>query len=197
MTSPEIQEKLDKYSSNIIKWNEAYNLLSASQNKEQLWNRHINDSLQIHEYIPAEAKTIVDLGSGAGFPAIPCAIVSKDKKLPHHFTLIESVGKKTNFLEDTARILGLNNVTVRNERIEKINDIKADVITARAFAKISEILVITEKMRKNDTIFILHKGRNAEEEINEANKSFLFDYQLVNSVTGDGFIFIAKNVKQI
>lgn len=189
------KEKLERYSSNIIKWNTAYNLLSSSQDAQQIWDRHIVDSLQISEHIPQDVKVITDLGSGAGFPGIPCAIISDEKKLDQKFVLIESVGKKTNFLEDTSRILGLKNISVRNERIENIKDVKAEVITARAFAKIVEIFSISKNLQLPDTIFVLHKGKNVEEEIKEAQQKFSFDYQLINSQTGDGFIFLAKNVK--
>ncbi len=195
--SESVKEKLEKYSTNILKWNEAYNLLSSSQDKEHIWNRHILDSTQLHEHLPVNAKIIADLGSGAGFPGIVCSIMSQEKNLPHEYVLVESVGKKTNFLEDTIRILGLKNIKVRNERIEKVNDIKADVITARAFSKLLDIFIITKNIQKSGTVFLLHKGKNIGEEISEAKTKFSFDYQLVNSVTGDGFIFIAENVKQL
>jgi 16S rRNA (guanine527-N7)-methyltransferase len=193
--SKSVQEKLEKYCSNMIKWNKAYNLLSNSQTESEIWDRHILDSTQIFEFIPKTAEVIVDLGSGAGLPVVPCAIMAEGNA--QKFIAIESINKKTTFLEDTARILGLKNFEVRNKRIEDVNDIKADVITARAFAKIDEIFAITKSLAKPSAKFILLKGKNIDDEIATANKSFSFDFQKISSKTGDGFIFIAENVKQI
>jgi 16S rRNA (guanine527-N7)-methyltransferase len=189
------KEKLEKYCSNIIKWNRAYNLLSNSQNESEIWDRHILDSMQIYEYFPDSAKVIVDFGSGAGLPAIPVAVVSTEKNDGKKFILLESTTKKSLFLENTARLLQLKNVEVKCERIEKIKDIKADVITARAFAKISEIFEISKNYIHEDTKFVLLKGKNIEEEIALANGNFTYEYQIINSKTGDGFIFLAENVK--
>jgi 16S rRNA (guanine527-N7)-methyltransferase len=195
MFSKEVQGNLEKYCSNIIKWNKVYNLLSNSQTEKEIWDRHVLDSTQIFEHIPANSKVIVDFGSGAGFPAVPCAILSQENDESKKFIMCESINKKANFLEDTGRLLGLKNIEVRCERIEAIKDIKADIITARAFAKIHEIFEISENFIQPKTKFILLKGKNLEEEIKLAEKLFLFNYQIVNSKTGDGFIFIAENIK--
>jgi len=195
MISQKTKENLEKYCSNVIKWNKAYNLLSSSQTATELWERHILDSTQVFEHFPESAKIIADFGSGAGFPAIPCAIISKEKNDKKEYHLFESVNKKATFLEDTKRILELDNTNIHCKRVENFSDIKADVITARAFAKISEIFQISRDFLKPTTKFILLKGKNCDEETTEAKRKFNFDFQKINSKTGDGFIFIAENLE--
>lgn len=192
--SPELRAQLEIYSQTITKWNKAYNLLSASQ--EDLWNRHILDSLQIFDDIK-EGKIIIDFGSGAGFPAIVCAIVSKLQNIQQQYILIESVNKKAQFLEEAARVLGLKNVKVICDRIENISDIKADIITARAFAKIDEIFDYAKNITSPNAKYILLKGKNLEAEILDAQKRYQFKYTSKPSITGDGFVFFADKVHAI
>jgi len=189
------KERLERYCANILKWNKTHNLISSSQ-KNDLWERHIIDSIRIYEYISEYNDIlVVDYGSGAGFPALPCAIIAENDKKNIRFLMIESVNKKASFLSDTIRTLGLNNIEVKCDRIENIKDIEADIITARAFAKIDDIFSISEDYLKTNTRFLLLKGRNIQQEIARAQEKFTFDYKLVNSINGDGFIFIAENVK--
>ncbi len=188
-------ELLQKYCSNILKWNKAYNLISASQSESDIWERHITDSLQLYEFISGDNGLVIDLGSGAGFPSIPCAILASENNKNLKFLMIESVSKKALFLEDTIRLLELKNIEAKCDRIENLKNIKANIITARAFSKIDEIFDITKNYMQENTRYILLKGRNVQQEIDQALERYIFDYQLVNSKTGDGFIFIAENVK--
>ncbi len=191
----QVKEKLDLFSATILKWNQAYSII-AHKEAEDIWNRHILDSTQIFELLTGEEKVVADFGSGGGFPSIPLAIMAEEKNLLTEFIMFESVTKKTTFLEEAIRVLKLRNISVRNERIEKVKDVKADLVTARAFAKVIEIFKMAKNFRNEDTKFILHKGRNIEAEINEALQEFTFEHQLVKSITGDGFIFLAKNLKE-
>ncbi len=190
--TPETQESLNKYCANILKWNKVHNLLSSSQTESALWQRHIEDSTQLAPHFSDAAETVVDYGSGAGFPAIVLAVMFPQKE----FVLFESAGKKATFLQDTSRLLGLKNVSVKNQRIEENTDVKADVITARAFAKVDEIFIMAQSFMKPQTKFVLLKGKNIDAETAVAKEQFSFDYQNIASKTGDGFIFIAENVKR-
>lgn len=188
------KSQLEKYCSNIIDWNEKFNLVSKSQINE-IWQRHILDSAQLFEQLPNGAKKIIDFGSGAGFPAIVLATISEVKNDGKEYIMFESTTKKAKFLENCIKILGLNNAIVKNERVENCKNLKADIITARAFAKIDEIFKISKNFLTPNTKFILLKGRSVQEEIDLAKKKFNFEYQIINSKTGDGFIFVAENVK--
>lgn len=185
-------DKIDKYSSLILKWNQVHNLIAKSTETE-IQNRHIEDSLQILKLLPEKILNLTDFGSGAGLPAIPIAILRADIK---NINLFESVGKKANFLKLCEKELGLNNLNIVNERIEQYKNPEiADVITARAFANLLKIFEISKNYYNEKTNFILLKGRKIDEEIKIAQRKFSFDHQLKPSSTGDGFIFVAKNVK--
>ena len=115
----------------LLLWQQKFNLV-ASSTLPQLWTRHISDSLQLMALVPA-ARVWVDFGSGAGFPGIPvaCALADTPGAMVH---LVESVGKKANFLREVVRALALP-ARVHQERAEKFGESCAeavDVVTARA-----------------------------------------------------------------
>jgi len=106
------KELLNTYKEALINWNKTHNLIAKSQTS--LLNDHIEDSLTIVEHV---TKNVIDLGSGGGFPGIPVALVSKNKSI----FLVESNTKKAAFLLHAVNVLGLKNIKVFNERVEKIN----------------------------------------------------------------------------
>lgn len=165
------QDLLEQYITLIKKWQKAVNLVS---NKEinMLWERHILDSAQLFFEIDANSSTLVDLGSGGGFPAIVIAILNKKLNGPlKRIVLIESDNKKTIFLKEVSRLLDLN-LEVLNARIEDISDIKADVITSRALGSVSLLLDFGRSFYKKDTKFILLKGVSIEDELKHINISY-------------------------
>ncbi len=155
---------LESYMLLIKKWQKAVNLVSNTE-INSLWERHILDSAQVFFEIPKEARILIDMGSGGGFPAVVVAILNK--VLNGHLTkivLIESDNKKSIFLKEVSRILDLN-LIVLNERIERIKGISADVITARALASTDMLLEWGREFYKNDTIFLFLKGKLVDDEI--------------------------------
>src|SRR5690606_31067368 len=98
------RDELERFAALVRKWNAVQNLVSR-ETIEELWPRHIDDSLQLMRYVREGDRRVVDLGSGGGFPAIPMAIASRGTG--RHFTLVEPVGKKAAFLKTVARELGL------------------------------------------------------------------------------------------
>lgn len=165
------QDLLEQYIALIKKWQKAVNLVS---NKEinMLWERHILDSAQLFFEIDANSSTLVDLGSGGGFPAIVIAILNKKLNGPlKRIVLIESDNKKTIFLKEVSRLLDLN-LEVLNARIEDVSDIKADVITSRALGSVSLLLDFGRSFYKKDTKFILLKGVSIEDELKHINISY-------------------------
>lgn len=182
------KEKFIKYEALLRDWSQRMNLVAPSTLND-IQTRHIADSLQLADYIPV-GSNVADMGSGAGFPAVVLAIMG------FNVIAIESIGKKTNFLNAVKQELELNNLTVFQGRVEDFikNNKKTDfVLTARAFASLDKILNYVHKI-KNCRLFLL-KGRDVESEISVAKQTFNFNYRLFPSKTGDGFILIVENIK--
>ena len=179
-----IEEKFIKYEELLKQWSKKMNLVAPSTLTD-IKNRHILDSAQLADFIPKNKK-IIDLGSGAGFPGVVLAILGWD------VTCIESITKKTNFLNALKQELDLPNLTIINDRIENFiakKPVKAGdfIFTARAFAPLIKILDYTHKT--NCRLFLL-KGREIQNEISTAKSKYKFDYNLYPSKTGDGFIIV-------
>lgn len=158
--------KLKQFSEFVLKWQKSINLISPGSVPE-IWERHILDSAQVYPYIPTVAKTLVDMGSGAGFPGMVLAIINQENKGPiEHFYLIESDMKKCIFLREATRLFGAP-VTVLNERIEKVSLENAGVVTARALKEVNELLRLGHGFITPDTTCLFLKGEKANQEISE------------------------------
>lgn len=182
------KEKFAKYAEILRDWSSRMNLVAPSTLSD-IENRHFADSAQLADVLPRDTE-VIDLGSGAGFPGVVLAI------LGWRVTCIESIGKKVAFLNAVRSELNLENLTIFHGRVETFfpaflikNDKKAGkfVITARAFAPLVKILDYVKGI--NCRLFLL-KGREIENEIAVAKQKYNFDYKLVPSKTGDGFIII-------
>ena len=136
----------------LIKWNKVYNL-TAIHSPEDIITHHFLDSLSIAPYI--QGNVVLDVGSGAGFPGIPCAMFLTNK----NFTLLDSNGKKTRFLTHVVCELQLKNVKVFQARIENYySDICFDTIMARAFAKVDRTLAFTQRLLCPQGEVLIMKG---------------------------------------
>jgi 16S rRNA (guanine527-N7)-methyltransferase len=151
-----IQTLLD-YVALLAKWNAAYNL-TAVRDPGEMITRHLVDSLAIVPYVAGE--TVIDLGSGAGLPGIVLAIVAPERRV----TVVDSNGKKTRFLREAARSLKLANVTVIEGRVEDVEG-RYDVVTARAFATLADMLAWGGRLLADDGAWLAMKGRVADEEL--------------------------------
>jgi 16S rRNA (guanine527-N7)-methyltransferase len=179
--SRETQEKLELLEGELRRWQAIKNLVGPAT-LDQIWDRHIVDSLQLLELAP-DAKIWVDLGSGAGFPGLVLAIAGQERGLNVH--LVESNSRKCSFLRHVARLTG-STVTVHAARLETVipNFIgKADVVSARALASLTQLLEWTEPMLKAGTIGLFPKGRDAESELTEARKRWTFEADILPSRT--------------
>jgi 16S rRNA (guanine527-N7)-methyltransferase len=171
--------KLSIFRDFLLKENQKTNLIAKSQ-KDKIWMRHIHDSLRILALLEGKKPiNILDIGSGGGFPGIPLAIATKN--LDIQYTLIESIKKKSAFLESARKLLDLSNVKVINKRVENLKNVEFDIITCRALAKLTQIFNYSHHLTKQNTIFLLHKGINIVDEINEATKCWFFDYELIEN----------------
>ncbi len=175
--SEKTEQDLKKYDEILKKWQKSINLVSKNT-LENSWQRHFIDSAQLYPLIPHEASILVDMGSGAGFPGLVIAVIdsnpeNREKRNPQNqnnvspllIHLIESDTKKTLFLKEVIRQLNLKNVIVHTQRIESVNDIKADVITARALSALPQLLQWAQPFQKENTTCLFLKGEKVEDEI--------------------------------
>ena len=167
------QSKLLHYLHLIVKWNKRFNLSGITSIQEMV-PLHLLDSLAVSPFI--EGNKILDIGSGAGLPGIPLAVVNPDK----NFVLLDSNGKKTTFLFQVKVALELENVEVVNARVyEYFERCQMDfsLITCRAFSSLTSIVKMSEKPLSVGTQLLAMKGVYPNEEIaeleqfNEANKA--------------------------
>jgi 16S rRNA (guanine527-N7)-methyltransferase len=131
---------------------------------EILWSRHVLNSAVVAELIPAGAK-VADVGSGAGLPGIPMAIAQPKA----HFTLIEPMERRSDWLKQQVEALGLTNVDVLRARAEEVGSVY-DIVTARAVSNLSKLLRMTVDLIREGGELLALKGSKAGEEITEAQK---------------------------
>lgn len=158
--SEEQEKKLYEFLTLLKEWNQKFNLTSIKEDKE-IEIKHFEDCLVGAKFFPYNKK-VVEIGSGGGFPSIPVMIVRKDLS----FTLVESVGKKCEFLRNVIKTLNLNAVVI-NKRAEDLGkDSKFresfDVVTARAVANLNTLSEYTLPLIKKGGIFIAYKSQNNE-----------------------------------
>lgn len=166
-------ERLLAFDRVLIDWASRHNLIARSTIEDR-WRRHFFDSAQIAPFIPAKAKTIVDLGSGAGFPGLVLAAMLEPKGV--QVTLIESTQKKCAFLTEAGTAMGLENLTVIPARIESARlGYPPDVITARALARLEKLLAYASGIAGKNTKYVFLKGQDVEGELTEAAKSWHMD----------------------
>ncbi|MTI09306.1 16S rRNA (guanine(527)-N(7))-methyltransferase RsmG [Curvivirga aplysinae] len=189
--SRETMEKLKQYDELLQKWQKKINLVGPATMPDR-WRRHFLDSAQLLPLIPEYAKIHVDMGSGAGFPGLVLAIMTG---MEVH--LIESDLRKCLFMREVVRVTGAN-VTVHNKRIEKITDIKADVISARALASLSKLLDYANSFLKKDTLCVFPKGKRFEEELTELKYVWYIKEHRVTSVTDDeGVVLVIRGIEDV
>lgn len=186
-------KKLRAYADHLIQWQETQNLVSRNS-LPHLWDRHMLDSIQLVPYLPAEAASITDIGSGAGFPGLVLAIATG---LPTE--LIESHTRKGLFLRETAALTGAP-VEVLTARVEDIAKARigrggpkngesvgrhpgkpVDILTARALAPLEKLCGMADSLGARTCLFL--KGGRWREELTEAEKRWKMDLETFDSVT--------------
>ena len=141
--------KADAYIDQILKWNKTRNLVSRNLTKNDL-AEHFLDCAALQKLL--KTGSVIDLGSGPGFPGICLAIIDPKRKI----TLVDSNRKKTTFLTHVKNELELNSVIVRNERVENINRINDENIVCRAFKEPEEIVKgLKDKITKRNKITLM------------------------------------------
>jgi 16S rRNA (guanine527-N7)-methyltransferase len=180
--SRETGDKLAQLAAELRRWQAIKNLVSSST-LDDVWSRHIADSLQLARLAP-EARIWVDLGSGAGFPGLVVALAISDRP-GAHVHLVESNGRKCAFLRHAARLTGVP-VTLHEARVEAVVAGFAgtvEVVTARAVAPLAQLLSWSQELLKSGAVGLFPKGRYAAAELTEAEKSWRFKAELLPSRT--------------
>ena len=162
--SQETLARLKAYADVLADWNARHNLVAKSTLPD-LWQRHMWDSAQLASLIPENAKTLADLGSGAGFPGLVLAAMRPDLAV----TLHEATTKKCAFLRAAAERMGLR-VTIENARMEDQNKSPCDVVTARACAPLPLLLDYAYRFTGPNSVCLFLKGQNVGSELTEAHK---------------------------
>ena len=163
-------QKLYKYMTILIDWNKKINLTAITQEKDIIY-KHFIDSISINKYIKNKTD-IIDIGTGAGFPGIPLKILNSK----NNFTLVDSLGKRINFLQNVKKDLNLNNINLIHSRVEDLAQIDAyrekfDIVASRAVANLRVLVEYMLPLVKEDGICICMKGPNIEEEIKDAKNA--------------------------
>ncbi len=180
--SAKILEKFQTYLNQILDWNKRIHLVSKGDAQPERLLRHFVDSLTIFKVtqIPQEAN-LLDLGAGVGFPSIPIKIFRDDINL----SLVESVRKKSLFLQKLVGDLKLKEVSVINKRAEDLIDSpgykeKFDIVTAKALGKLKDTVELAIPFLKPKGLLIAYKGERVEEEIKECEeKNFLIKKKIL------------------
>ena len=173
----------------LISWNKKINLVSRKSISTS-WNRHFLDSAQLWLYLPPKANKWLDFGSGAGFPGLVIAFISKELKPDLKIVLVEKNKKKAFFLNEVVNKIGLN-VEILSKNVESIIPQKADVITSRAFGKLDHLLKISYKHQNRDTTALFPKGVNFTEEIIISKKKWNYEIEKITNII-DNNSFILK-----
>jgi 16S rRNA (guanine527-N7)-methyltransferase len=161
--SRETLARLQSYVDLLVAWNRRINLVGP-RTIGDVWRRHILDSAQLRPFITPKSRVLIDLGSGAGLPGLILAILG----IPE-VHLVEADQRKCVFLREAARVTGTP-VKLHAQRLENITGIRADVVTARAFAPLPNLLDQAESLIDTHSILLFLKGKTVGGELTEAAK---------------------------
>ena len=190
--SRETITSLVKYENYLIQSNKTLNLIGKSTINE-IWTRHFLDSSQVIDFIDKNTKSLIDLGSGAGFPGVIIAILAKDRKISLKVKLIEKSPKKASFLREIVNYLNLNVEVLNINALTYTKKLEADLIVARAFKPLRIVLQFLDKNTENWKKVFLVLGKTGQGELLQASKSWHIKYKQRMSVTSNDSVVIEIN----
>jgi len=194
--SRETADGFDRWRELLVEANSHTNLVGRST-LEDFWERHAFDSLQLLQLIPSDTKRVADLGAGAGFPGLALALAFRDRGMGTRVVMIDSVAKKTAFLNRVITELGVD-AEARAVRVEKMDPSEAfQIVTARAFAPLNKLLGFAAPLLKSGVVGLFFKGRHYRDELTEARKHWTFECEVIPSQTGDGVILRISEVQRV
>ncbi len=173
------REAFDGFVELLLRWNRTVNLVSR---RDDIWSRHILDSLQLVPLLPSGAERGIDLGSGAGFPGLILASATGLR-----FDLIEADQRKAAFLREAARVLQAP-VQVHAARIEAICVPPAPVVTARALARLPQLLSLAAPKLASGGTGLFLKGRSSVGELTDARREWHMSVEQHPSRTAPGAV---------
>ncbi len=190
--SNEVLKRLKTYADLLEKWQKKINLVGNSTITD-MWSRHIYDSAQLWPLLPRSDCSILDIGSGAGFPGLVLAILGGQ-----NVTMVESDRRKCVFLAEVIRKTKVSlSVSLQNCRIEDAQSDRVDVVISRGLASLEKLLVYSEPFLRDDTICLFPKGKKVDEELTETLKKWTMKVTKVPSQSdSSGTILKLENVKR-
>jgi len=174
-------ERLEWLIRALIEENDRQNLV-AKTSLGALWRRHIADSAQLLAHVPRETGPWLDLGTGAGFPGLVIAALRPALDV----RLVESRGKRVDWLERARTEMGLGNCQVIGKRLEAVESFPAGIISARAFAPLPRLFDLSARFSTPHTVWLLPKGRSAAQELNQLPRSRRSAFHVEQSLTEPG-----------
>ena len=160
--------KLEKFIEKLEWYNRVHNITGAKSKETIIDN--IIDSILPTTFVP-EPKSFLDVGTGAGFPGLLLAIIwDKSEAI-----LAEPINKRATFLRLMASELGLDNLTVFRDRVEKLEHLPFELISSRAVTNTKLLLDLTKNVSSNDTQYLFFKGSRVYDEIKELNSQLKYD----------------------
>ena len=190
--SRETITSLVKYENYLIKSNKTLNMIGKSTINE-IWLRHFLDSSQVIDFIDKNTSSLIDLGSGAGFPGLVIAIMAKDRKIPLKVKLIEKSPRKAFFLREIIKSLNLKVEVLNLNVLKQLGKLEADLISARAFKPLKIILQFLDRNTEKWKKIFLFLGKTGQDELLQASKSWDIKYKQRMSVTSNDSIVIEIN----
>lgn len=181
--TPTQQHRLTILLETLTRWQPVVNLVGRSSLQDP-WRRHVLDCGQLASFLPEAPCDVLDLGSGAGFPGLVIAVLAPRARV----ILVESHGRKAAFLTAAAQAMGVQ-VDIRCERAESLQDIRVDVVTARAFAPLPVLLTYASKFLDPRGICLFLKGREVGNELTSAQRFWNMRFQTTPSLSStDGVV---------
>jgi 16S rRNA (guanine527-N7)-methyltransferase len=172
--SRETLAALQAFAEEVRRWNSAINLVSKNSLPD-IWQRHLLDSAQLY---PLGGNELwLDMGSGGGFPGVVMGIMGAQ-----NMVMIESDQRKSTFLREVSRKLGLQNQII-TARLEDVPAMRAQTITARALAPLSDLIGLAQRHIAPQGRAIFPKGRGFQAEIDQAQQDWVFNCQIIASKT--------------
>ena len=163
--SDQVIDQLMTYLNLVEKWNRVYNL-TAIRERDEMIKLHFLDSLSILNHV--HVKNILDVGSGAGFPGIVLAITQPELKV----TVMDSVNKKTTFMQQVKSELSLTNLDVVNSRVEDYQPTTLfEAVTSRAFSNLKNMMSLTQHTLQKEGVWLAMKSKDVREELEAFEKN--------------------------
>jgi 16S rRNA (guanine527-N7)-methyltransferase len=163
--SRETLAKLERLTELLLKWQRAINLVAADS-LQDVWRRHILDSAQLYPLLPPDTESVIDIGSGAGFPGLVLAAMG----VPQLHS-VESDQRKCAFQREVARVAGLS-ITIHAQRVESLPKMAVNAIVSRACAGLPQLLEYAYPFMAPSSQCLFLKGQQVERELTEAGKGW-------------------------